>query len=215
MWPYEARKEVRYGLSDLLLKLSWQYYQLNGTMEGPTNEKDDTTALLDLQQHLYHLSDLLKHTPNEPRLKGRFPFETYHTMLDSCQSILNNLVMMQRVLLTDGRLGADLVGNVVLYFYVLASALQLKTPLPPYLPPADMARKQLISRLSTTGTTIGYLHDASFSSYMTYYAYVVLMETLLYDMDQVRGKDKNRNYHAGGSILSTCTKPKFTYFCVI
>lgn len=210
MWPYEARKEVRYGLSDLLLKLSWQYYRLNGssstTAMAPdirTNEKDDTT-LLDLQQHIYHLSGLLKHTPNEPRLKGRFPFKTYYTMLDSCQSILNNMVMIQMVLLTDQRLqeghhrqGAwtDLVGNVVLYFYVLASALLLKTPLPPYLPPADMARKQLISRLSSspaTGTTTaaGYLHDASSSSYMTYYAYVVLMETLLYDMDQVSERIK-------------------------
>jgi hypothetical protein len=215
MWPYEARKEVRYGLSDLLLKFSWQYYLLNGTSNrAMTNtmmmavtmdaKQEDETTLLDLQQHLYNLSTLLNHTPNEPRLKGRFPVKTYQVMLQSCQSILDNLGMMRMVMVTNQQMKdsqhiqgtwMDMVGNVVLYFYVLASALQLKTPLPPYLPPADMARKQLMGRLqssaATTDTTIAHLHDASSSSssssssYMAYYAYIILMETMLYDMDQV------------------------------
>ncbi|KAI8340479.1 Fusaric acid resistance protein-like-domain-containing protein [Chlamydoabsidia padenii] len=208
MWPYEARKEVRYGLSDLLLKFSWQYYLLNGNNNNNNKAMNNTmmmsvamedeTTLLDLQQHLYNLSTLLNHTPNEPRLKGRFPVKTYQVMLQSCQSILDNLVMMRMV--TNHQMKdknqhihetwVDMVGNVVLYFYVLASALQLKTPLPPYLPPADMARKQLMARLqssatattTTTDTTIAHLHDAS---YMAYYAYVILMETMLYDMDQL------------------------------
>ena len=36
----------------------------------------------------------------------------------------------------------DLVGNVLLYFYILAAALILKTPLPPYLPPAEKAKNK-------------------------------------------------------------------------
>ncbi|ORZ17924.1 Fusaric acid resistance protein-like-domain-containing protein [Absidia repens] len=154
IWPYAARKSVRFGLSDLLLGFSWQYSQMNNSNgindHGDENndevtltipkqqqpEKEDT-ALLDLQQQLHHLSALLNHTPNEPRLKGRFPFETYQVMLRTCQSILDNLVMMQMVthqpimMIKDSNAQwTDMVGNVVLYFYVLASALQLKTPLP-------------------------------------------------------------------------------------
>lgn len=37
-----------------------------------------------------------------------------------------------------------MVGNVILYFSVLASAFRLKSPLPPYLPPAEKARQRLV-----------------------------------------------------------------------
>ncbi|KAI8082708.1 Fusaric acid resistance protein-like-domain-containing protein [Halteromyces radiatus] len=202
MWPYEARKEVRLGLSDLLLRFSWQYYQLNNTnnnmmttmmmptmtttttmMLMTTGDEDDDDITLNLQHQLYDLSVLLSHAPNEPRLKGRFPVKTYQVMLELCQSILDNLVMMRMVMKANqqtNKQGTEMEGNVVLYFYVLASALQLKTPLPPYLPPADMARKQLIGRLQSST-----MHHASISSYMDYYAYIVLMETMLTDMDQL------------------------------
>jgi hypothetical protein len=38
-----------------------------------------------------------------------------------------------------------MVGNIMLYFSTLASAFRLKAPLPPYLPPAEKARQQLVS----------------------------------------------------------------------
>jgi len=39
----------------------------------------------------------------------------------------------------------EMVGNIILYFSTLASAFRLKAPLPPYLPPAEKARQQLVS----------------------------------------------------------------------
>lgn len=39
----------------------------------------------------------------------------------------------------------EMVGNIILYFSTLASAFRLKAPLPPYLPPAEEARQQLVS----------------------------------------------------------------------
>lgn len=41
-----------------------------------------------------------------------------------------------------------MVGNVILYFSVLAAAFRLKSPLPPYLPPAEASRQRLVRRLS-------------------------------------------------------------------
>ena len=38
-----------------------------------------------------------------------------------------------------------MVGNIILYFSTLASAFQLKMPLPPYLPPAEESRQRLVS----------------------------------------------------------------------
>lgn len=40
-----------------------------------------------------------------------------------------------------------MVGNVLLYFSLLASALSLKTPMPAYLPPAAEARLALVRKL--------------------------------------------------------------------
>ena len=37
-----------------------------------------------------------------------------------------------------------MVGNIILYFSTLASAFRFKAPLPPYLPPAEQARQQLV-----------------------------------------------------------------------
>ena len=39
-----------------------------------------------------------------------------------------------------------MVGNIILYFSTLASAFRFKAPLPPYLPPAEKARQQLVGR---------------------------------------------------------------------
>lgn len=72
----------------------------------------------------------------------------------------------------------EMVGNSLLYFYVLATALQLKTPLPPYLPPAERARKQLMLQLRDTS-----LHSEG--HYMLYYAFLVLMEDIIRDLDSV------------------------------
>ena len=41
-----------------------------------------------------------------------------------------------------------MVGNIILYFSTLASAFRLKAPLPPYLPPAEKARQELVRRYS-------------------------------------------------------------------
>jgi hypothetical protein len=40
----------------------------------------------------------------------------------------------------------EMAGNIILYFSTLASAFRFKAPLPPYLPPAEKARQQLVRR---------------------------------------------------------------------
>lgn len=38
----------------------------------------------------------------------------------------------------------EMVGNIILSFSTLASAFRLKAPLPPYLPPAEKSRQNLV-----------------------------------------------------------------------
>lgn len=38
----------------------------------------------------------------------------------------------------------EMVGNIILYFSTLAAAFRSKSPLPPYLPPAEEARLRLV-----------------------------------------------------------------------
>lgn len=46
-----------------------------------------------------------------------------------------------------------MVGNVILYFSTLAAAFRLKSPLPPYLPPAETARQRLVREPVARGTS--------------------------------------------------------------
>ncbi|KAI9311285.1 hypothetical protein BX666DRAFT_2032292 [Dichotomocladium elegans] len=246
IWPFEARKELRRGLSDLLLHLSWLYKQLvsvysetsSGTdadayailiehmfydptaaAEGsfsspPERTAEDLSALaernkiraarfqkieLAIQVSLVTLKELLTHAPNEPRLKGPFPVKMYETMLTSCQNILDKLLLMRIVVLKDvwamqvrralmlpaSREWMDLGGNILLYFYLLASALQLKTPLPPYLPQAEKARQVLLNKLETVLPTTAVSNTTLDESYMVYYAYVAMMEDIIQELDNL------------------------------
>ncbi|CAG8472731.1 1666_t:CDS:2 [Paraglomus occultum] len=193
VWPYEARVELRKGLSMLFINMSWLYKKLEAVFsaspERPTNRTENlqqTNVVINsedghlnesarefldlelfLQVSLLKLYDLLNETSNEPRLKGPFPQTSYREIITSCQNILDKLLSMRIAVTKEEWYGAirrdfiipinkqrrELVGNVLLYYYTLAAALQLKTPLPPYLPPAEQARlmEDVIRELEKVG----------------------------------------------------------------
>ncbi|CAO3635085.1 unnamed protein product [Mucor fragilis] len=264
IWPFEARKEMRKGLSDLLIRLSWYYKQLvseyseDNTLslaqtkdEANTNfsslvkkaisdgrsstdnsrlvtSREELEALakrnearsiqfqhveLSLQVSLVELQGLLAYAPNEPRLKGPFPAKTYEAMLTSCQNILDKFLSIRIVILKDvwaTQVRRDLMlpasqelmemaGSVLLYFYLLASALQLKTPLPPYLPPAEKAREMLMLKLQQLPKITADLkknnspnsnESVKDECYMVYYAYVIMMESIIIELDKLGQKMK-------------------------
>ncbi|CAO3609468.1 unnamed protein product [Mucor hiemalis] len=242
VWPYEARTEVRKGLSDLLLRLSWLYKQLvsvyseeddyynsvtvtskNSYFQQPEQQSLDTDPLtltrkniiraaelqkfeLSIQLGIFDLQGLLVHAPNEPRLKGPFPVKTYAAMVNCCQNILDKFLSLRIVVLKDvwaiyvrrnflmpaSKEFMEMAGNVFLYFYLLASALQLKTPLPPYLPPAEKTRQSLMRKLQQLPIAMEEsIHDLNLSKekkdecYMVYYAYVILMENIIRELDML------------------------------
>lgn len=225
VWPYEARVELRKGVSDFLLRLAWLYQKLVSVYSERPNAsinpvtKNGITILsredirerrqqasqvfmdleLGLQRTLLELTELLKQTPNEPRLKGAFPVDTYNKMLASCQNITDKFSSMRTVILKDEWFDdvqidfivpvcqerREMVGNVLLYFYVLASAMRLKTPLPPYLPPARKAWESLITRLRQLPVVKSKKILEKDHVYLFYYAYVTVLEDIIRELDKL------------------------------
>ncbi|CEP12732.1 hypothetical protein [Parasitella parasitica] len=239
IWPYEARVELRKGLSDFLLRLAWLYQKLvsiyadyplknrgniaqQQRQQHPVNlmevgpDASETQVLtfeaqrriatqsfmdleLGLQRALLELQALLSQTPNEPRLKGSFPLDTYRTMLTSCQNIVDRFVSMRTIMLKDAWYDEiqhsfmttvaherkEMVGNVLLYFYLLASALRLKTPMPPYFPPARKAWKSLLEQLCEMPIAKSKKLLEQNNVYVFYYAYVTLMEDIIRELDKL------------------------------
>ncbi|KAG0212091.1 hypothetical protein BGX28_006852 [Mortierella sp. GBA30] len=252
VWPYEARVELRKGLSDLLLNISWLYNRLvsvystnldrvsilpredhyqkaqsrfremmrkttfpgrfhaptqeqqpdnNGEMDIERMNKEFMAIELSLQLQLLRLYALLEETPNEPRLKGKFPVATYKNMLGSCQNILDRFLSMRLVITKDEWLESarrdfivpvnkerrEMVGNVLLYFYTIASALRLKTPLPPYLPPANNARLRLIQKIRQLPVVQNkvVMTEDNDERYIFYYAYALVMDDVIRELERL------------------------------
>ncbi|KAF9339781.1 hypothetical protein BGZ91_004713 [Linnemannia elongata] len=254
VWPYEARVELRKGLSDLLLNISWLYNRLVSVystnldkvnvippqkpyrgprervqeilrrstfqerFQTPADEHEELTEdptesdmhrmnkefmaiELSLQLQLLQLYALLEETPNEPRLKGKFPVRTYKNMLGSCQNILDRFLSMRLVITKDewiesarrdfivpvNRERREMVGNVLLYFYTIASALRLKTPLPPYLPPANNARLRLIQKIRQLPVVQNkvVMAEDSDERYVFYYAYALVMDDVIRELERL------------------------------
>ena len=75
-----------------------------------------------------------------------------------------------------------MVGAILLYFYVLAGALVIKSPLPPQLPNADAARVRLVAQVREL-PIVREMGKHADSSYLYYYSYILAMEDVIREMD--------------------------------
>ncbi|KAI0745606.1 Fusaric acid resistance protein-like-domain-containing protein [Earliella scabrosa] len=150
---------------------------------------------LHLQIKLIELQGLLSQTQHEPRLKGPFPVALYRSILTSLQSILDRLHSMRCVtsreewhttvrrdfIIPVNRERREMVGNVILYFSVLASAFRLKSPLPPYLPPAEEARQRLVDAIRKLDVVRN--RDVKGSRHLLFFAYALTMKAVIQELD--------------------------------
>ncbi|KAG7098252.1 hypothetical protein E1B28_000214 [Marasmius oreades] len=143
---------------------------------------------LHLQIQLIEMQGLLAQTQHEPRLKGPFPIALYRGILTSLQTILDRLHSMRCVttreewytsvrkdfILPVQNERRDMVGNTILFFSILASAFQLKTPLPPYLPPAEESRQRLVDAIRRLEIVRN--RDVKGSRQLLFFAYALTMK---------------------------------------
>ncbi|KAH9810317.1 hypothetical protein DFH28DRAFT_1224626 [Melampsora americana] len=135
--------------------------------EGHSDICEFSNMELFLQVKLNRLLELLSATKHEPRLKGAFPTGRYRAMLTSCQQLLDMLHSMwavtnreawrtsvrPRFVLPAQAERRTMVGNVLLLFGLLSTAIELKSPMPPFLPPAEQARERLLGRVQAISDT--------------------------------------------------------------
>ncbi|TPX37010.1 hypothetical protein SmJEL517_g01063 [Synchytrium microbalum] len=200
VWPYKARDELRKILSSTLFDMGVLYSKLVSLFTStlpPTS--DEFFALeISLRNSLTESRALLTLTRHEPRIKGRFPTVSYDRIITALNDILDRFVSM-RVAAWRGRdahrhvrhdfVGAiedvrrEMVGAVLLYFYVLAGALVIKSPLPPQLPNADAARVRLVSQVRELPMVREMGKHRGDSSYLYYYSYILAMEDVIREME--------------------------------
>ncbi|RDW28748.1 Fusaric acid resistance protein-like-domain-containing protein [Yarrowia lipolytica] len=163
--PNKARVNLKHGLCSLWLRmgLTWKDplasqfdpatggYRLVGLAEQPQ-----------LQNTLIQLDGLLKHAPNEFRLKGRFPKNTYDNILKSTQKILDAFQNLRLVIEKDPTTTpheavllkstlaerTELSHRIFLRFYMLASAMKLGFPFPDNLPSTKHSRDRMMVKLN-------------------------------------------------------------------
>ncbi|KAI0250127.1 Fusaric acid resistance protein-like-domain-containing protein [Lactifluus subvellereus] len=149
---------------------------------------------LHLQIKLLELQGLLKQTQHEPRLKGPFPIKLYRSILASLQTILDKLHSMRCVTTREewysvrrdfiapvSKERREMAGNIILYFSTLASAFRLKAPLPPYLPPAEKARQQLVEAIRSLNVVRN--RDIKGSRQLLFFAYALTMKGITQELD--------------------------------
>ncbi|KAF8269290.1 Fusaric acid resistance protein-like-domain-containing protein [Lactarius quietus] len=149
---------------------------------------------LHLQIKLIELQNLLKQTQHEPRLKGPFPVKLYRSILASLQTILDRLHSMRCVttreewysvrrdfILPVNKERREMAGNIILYFSTLASAFRFKAPLPPYLPPAEKARQQLVTAIRNLDVVKN--REIRGSRQLLYFAYALTMQGITQELD--------------------------------
>ncbi|KDN43429.1 hypothetical protein K437DRAFT_225605 [Tilletiaria anomala UBC 951] len=183
--------------------------------EGSRQRDQFQPLELQLQVAIIRLEGLLVQTKHEPRLKGPFPIAKYKAMINSCQSILDKLHSMRCVTGRDAwhhlvrrdfvipvnPYRREMVGNVLLYFYILGSAFHLKSPLPPYLPAANAARKALLERIRAL-PVVRKRQVRGGTEYLLFYSYALAMKEVIEQLEHL-GRIAQDNFGVlGGGVES-------------
>ncbi|KZP34451.1 hypothetical protein FIBSPDRAFT_719555 [Athelia psychrophila] len=181
----------------------------NSTEGTPLLSRSATTKLnnsihefmameLHLQIKLIELQGLLAQTQHEPRLKGPFPVALYRSILTSLQTILDKLHSMRCVttreewlvfvsnvrqdfIIPVNKERREMVGNIILYFSTLASAFQLKAPLPPFMPQAEQSRQRLVNAIRRLDVVRN--REVKGSKHLLFFAYTLMMQGVIQELE--------------------------------
>ncbi|PFH46390.1 hypothetical protein AMATHDRAFT_155264 [Amanita thiersii Skay4041] len=164
----------------------------SGVQQRRDSVKEFMAMELHLQLKLFEVQVLLAQTQHEPRLKGPFPVDLYRDVLTSLQTILDKLHSMRCVttkeecvrndfILPVNKQRREMVGNIILTLSILAAAFQLKTPLPPYLPPCEKSRQQLVDAICNLEVVKH--HDIKVSRQLLFFAYAITMKGVTNELE--------------------------------
>jgi len=238
LYPYVARTELRKRLGITLEDLGHLHTQLIAIFRDPQALTGDvgkakltslSTAIRISQRDLNKAKTLLAQTVNEPKLrKGTFERETFEKLIGTSQHLLDLLVTSRSILIQShnpallaqndyfrSRIFAPAhkerlqnLALVDLSFYVLASAMRSKRPLPYYLPQTCAASSLLIQKL---GAIVEQERDseeqAAISSHVLLNYFAFLCSVHMVTIDLVRATSLVRRIAGVNNALKR-TSPK-------
>ncbi|KAF8739889.1 Fusaric acid resistance protein family, partial [Rhizoctonia solani] len=198
-WPFEARRELGRVLSEFCLNIGWFYqclvssYSVRpdvlrqiafGNGENPMKLKDGQD-----DEAINYPPHLRRPITEFMAMRGiAFAVEAYRSMLDMLHSLRCATtqedwytVVRRQFIIPVNKERRDMVGNILLYFSTLSGAFQLKTPLPPYLPPAEQARKKLVDAVRQLEVVKN--RDIKASKHLLFFAYVMLMGGVIKELE--------------------------------
>ncbi|KIJ49289.1 hypothetical protein M422DRAFT_246378 [Sphaerobolus stellatus SS14] len=148
---------------------------------------------LRLQRQLIRLEELLAQTQHEPRLKGPFPVKLYRSILISLQIILDKLHSMRCVTTREECNAVSDVAYLCFGIYVARQDRMMQlafvsfgpcivlVPLPPYLPPVEKSRRELIDVIWKLDTAK--VRSVKVSQQLLYFAYALMMKGVIQELD--------------------------------
>ena len=77
----------------------------------------------------------------------------------------------------------EMVGNILLSFSLLASAFRMKTPLPPYLPPAEKSRQKLVAAIRQLEVVKN--RQVKGSRQLLFFAYAITMKGVTEEVEKL------------------------------
>ncbi|CAG8680711.1 65_t:CDS:2, partial [Acaulospora morrowiae] len=150
-WPHAGRVEVRYRLARTIANLGVLYSMTVSMLLREPRKMCFNTApsftklVAHVKRSIAAERLLLLRTVYEPPLRGRFPMEHYEKMIDIVEHMVNLISGLEHTLreLNGTEWKTDLadvldpskchyITHILTSFYILATALENRVPLPPY-----------------------------------------------------------------------------------
>ncbi|KAF9428754.1 hypothetical protein BGZ94_001166 [Podila epigama] len=192
----EERQDQRRKRSSLTTNIEANLQHHNDTLEAIDPDRLAFQHVENqLQTKLLKILQLLELSGAEPRLKEEFPMKLYKQIVQCCQNILDRMVSMRMAAqllspevreLVTGPMNyyrRDMVGALLLYFSVLSSSLASKSPLPPYLPSARMARLRVIYNVREAIAAHQAVTGEDHYTYIYYYAFSSALEEVIEELE--------------------------------
>lgn len=204
--PNSARIRLKNGLTIIWLRLGiiWDSDPLDYTF----NSSGGQYRLVNLKgEHglnslLNELEVLLKQSPLEFRLKGKFPSSLYSKLVTYTSNIIDAYHNMMLMIDIDPILNEneeyvikyleqerhELEHRIFLIFYMIASSLKLQFPLPSKPASTEHAKDRMLYKLNEIRSKSNDLHkdmELSNEDYVLLYSYILVSSTIVRELDKI------------------------------
>lgn len=213
VWPYSARQALRANLCIQWMRMGmvWKSDVLSivkvaGAGGSKVSRFRGVSVERELQNMMLHLDVLLKNSPNEFRLRGKFDKRPYEQLLDATQVILDALHSVSVLIENEPDVNSNeralvlyteperyqLSNALFLQFYTASTSVRLGFPIPEYLAQPTSTLERLVTKLKTHRMQLC-SDRASVNpvqanyDFVLFYSYLMLAFTISSELQNIHG----------------------------